>query len=38
MGVWGDALVKLWAHEVLRVFYDRLVDRAEQEWFLGEQG
>ena len=27
-------VVRLWAHESLRVFGDRLVDEADQQWFL----
>uniref|UniRef100_A0A383V949 AAA+ ATPase domain-containing protein n=1 Tax=Tetradesmus obliquus TaxID=3088 RepID=A0A383V949_TETOB len=29
------SLVRLWAHEALRVFHDRLVDDADRDWFCG---
>eukprot|EP00741_Cyanophora_paradoxa_P007767 tig00001206_g7515.t1 len=30
-----DALIRLWAHELCRVFQDRLVDDADRGWFQG---
>lgn len=29
----GKSLVRLWAHEAMRVFHDRLVDDADRGWF-----
>eukprot|EP00882_Tetradesmus_deserticola_P024615 GHRQ01026915.1.p1 GENE.GHRQ01026915.1~~GHRQ01026915.1.p1 ORF type:complete len:152 (-),score=55.25 GHRQ01026915.1:510-965(-) len=29
------SLVRLWAHEALRVFHDRLVDDGDRDWFCG---
>lgn len=31
----GRSLVRLWAHEALRVFHDRLVDDTDRDWFCG---
>lgn len=30
-----DSFAKLWGHEIMRVFQDRLVDDEEKEWFRG---
>lgn len=29
-----DDLVRLWAHEGLRLFHDRLVEDEEKEWYI----
>lgn len=31
----GDKLIRLWIHEVYRVFYDRLIDIEDKETFFG---
>ncbi|GMH41668.1 hypothetical protein BSKO_09578 [Bryopsis sp. KO-2023] len=33
-GAAKDLYLRLWNHEILRVFYDRLVDEKDQQWFL----
>ncbi|CAM9277540.1 unnamed protein product [Ascophyllum nodosum] len=30
-----ETAVRLWAHECSRVFYDRLINRDDQQWFVG---
>ena len=29
-------MVKLWSHEVLRIFYDRLTEEKDRDWFLNQ--
>lgn len=31
----GDKFIRLWIHEVCRVFYDRLIDKEDKETFFG---
>lgn len=28
------SIIKLWAHEVMRVFHDRLINKEDKDWFI----